>query len=84
MCSSSFPKEPKVTVIHPDVARTRARVASLTRSRTADDVDLAQARRDLTAATAAAGIERILATAPPLTDEQRARLAGLLTGGASS
>lgn len=73
-----------MTVIHPDVAKHRARVASLTRSRTEDDLDLVQARRDLTAATAAAGIERILATAPPLNDEQRARLSGLLAGGASA
>lgn len=70
--------------IHPEVAKHRARVASLTRSRAADDPDLVGARQDLAAAAATSHIERILATAPPLTDAQRHRLAGLFAGGASA
>ncbi|MCL1869775.1 MAG: hypothetical protein FWF90_05110 [Promicromonosporaceae bacterium] len=60
----------------------RARVASLTRSRTADDPELADARRDLRAERLAAYIEEVLAQAPPLTAEQSTRLASLLGGGA--
>lgn len=68
--------------IHPEVAKHRARVASLTRSRTVDDPDLIAARRDLAAAAATSHIERILATAPPLSADQRQRIAGLFAGGA--
>lgn len=64
----------------------RARVASLTRSRTPDDPDLVQARRDLAAARQAArvadAVRVLVATAPPLTETQRAELAALLRGGA--
>lgn len=56
----------------------RARVASLTRSRTADDPDLVNARRNLAAARLEEHIARVVAEAPPLTEEQRDRLAGLL------
>ncbi len=56
----------------------RARVASLTRSRQADDPELIEARRRLRTERTAAYIEKMLAEAPPLTDEQRARLAELL------
>lgn len=56
----------------------RARVASLTRSRPADDPDLVNARRDLRAERLAEAIRKTVAEAPPLTDEQRARLASLL------
>lgn len=56
----------------------RARVASLTRSRAADDPDLVAARRDLKAARLADYVERVVAEAPPLTDEQRDRIAALL------
>lgn len=67
------------------VARTeRARIASLSRSRDADDPELVEARRNLRAATLESHIARVLAEAPPLTDEQRVRLAGLLAGGASA
>ena len=64
----------------------RGRVAALTRSRTADDPELIEARRNLIAGRAEEYIERVLAQAPPLSDEQRTRLAELLapvrTGGA--
>lgn len=59
----------------------RARYASLTRSRTPDDPELLAARRNLRAEKLADHIERQLAEAPPLTDEQRARLAAILVGG---
>ena len=59
----------------------RARVASLSRSRPHDDPDLLDARRDLRAARLEDYIRRVVDTAPPLTGEQRARLAGLLAGG---
>lgn len=57
----------------------RARVASLTRSRTPDDPDLVNARRNLAAERLASHIAQVVATAPPLTAAQRARLASLLT-----
>jgi hypothetical protein len=56
----------------------RARVASLTRSRSADDPDLLDARRALAAARLADYITRTVAAAPPLTDAQRSQLALLL------
>lgn len=59
----------------------RARVASLSRSRPADDPDLVDARRNLRAERLAAYIEKVVAEAPPLTAEQRDRLAVLLRGG---
>ena len=59
----------------------RARVASLSRSRPADDPDLVDARRNLRAERLAAHIEKVVAEAPPLTAEQRYRLAVLLRGG---
>jgi hypothetical protein len=61
----------------------RARVASLTRSRTPDDPDLIAARRNLRAARLEDYIRRTVDAAPPLTAEQRDRLALLLRGDAS-
>lgn len=58
----------------------RARVASLTRSRTPDDPDLIAARRSLRAERLAMYIRRTVDAAPPLTAEQRDRLAVLLRG----
>lgn len=65
------------------VAYERGRVAGLTRAvrngeRRADDPSIDDARRNLRAAKAAAYIDRILSEAPPLTDEQRVRLAELM------
>ena len=60
----------------------RAKVAALSRSRDSDDPDLVNARRNLAAERLAAYIERTVEAAPPLTDEQRTRLAALLGGGA--
>lgn len=56
----------------------RARYASLCRSRTPDDPDLLAARRDLRASRAEDYIRALVDTAPPLTAEQRTRLAALL------
>lgn len=56
----------------------RARIAGLTRSRQADDPELVEARRRLRTERTAAYIEKVLAEAPPLTDEQRTKLAELL------
>lgn len=56
----------------------RGRVASLSRSRPATDPDLIDARRDLAAAKLDAYIKKVVAEAPPLTDEQRDRIAALL------
>lgn len=64
----------------------RARVASLTRSRTADDPELIDARRRLRTERLAHHVQKVLAEAPPLTPEQRDRIARLLTpagGGAA-
>ena len=59
----------------------RARVASLTRSRAADDPDLVSARQNLKAERLAEYIRKTVDSAPPLTPEQRDRLALLLSGG---
>lgn len=61
----------------------RARVASLSRSREADDPDLINARRNLKAARLSDYIKRVVAEAPPLSAEQRSHLAGLFDGGAA-
>ncbi len=59
----------------------RARVASLTRSRTADDPELVAARRNMRTERLADYIAKVVAAAPPLTPAQRDRLALLLKGG---
>jgi hypothetical protein len=56
----------------------RARVASLSRSRTPDDPDLISARRNLRTERLADYITRTVDAAPPLTADQRDRLALLL------
>lgn len=61
----------------------RARVASLSRSRSDDDPDLVNARRNLKAARLQEYVQRIVAQAPPLTPEQADTIAGLLRGGAA-
>jgi hypothetical protein len=58
----------------------RARIASLSRSRDADDPDLIAARRNLRVERLADYITRTVESAPPLTPEQRDRLALLLSG----
>ncbi len=61
----------------------RARVASLSRSRPDDDPALLDARRDLRAARAEQYVRDLVQSAPPLTPEQRDRLALLLSPGAA-
>jgi len=56
----------------------RARVAALTRSRAADDPELVNARRNLRAAKLEEHIARVVGEAPPLTADQRDRIAALL------
>lgn len=60
-----------------------ARVGALSRSRQQGDPELIDARRDLRAAGLAEHIAKVVAEAPPLTAEQRDRLAVLLRGGAA-
>jgi len=57
----------------PEARTARARIGGLKRSGVPDD-----ARRDLRAAMLADHIERLLASWPPLTSEQRSNLAELL------
>ena len=59
----------------------RAVLARRTREVGADHPTVADARRDFRAARLAAYIEKVVAQAPPLTNEQRDRLALLLRGG---
>lgn len=63
----------------------QARAALGVASRRGDSEKINDARRDLAAAKLAAYAEKIIDEAPPLTNEQRARISGLLrpTGGAS-
>lgn len=59
-------------------AHERARVAALSRSRNEDDPELVDARRNLKAERLADCIRETVDAAPPLTVEQRDRLAALL------
>ena len=59
----------------------RARVAALTRSRTDDDPELVDARRNLRAERLALHVERVVAELPPLTESQCQRIAALLLAG---
>lgn len=68
------------------VAHQRAIVASLTRcvttgERQPDDPQLAEARENLRRATVFARVKRLLADAPPLTNEQIGVVVGLLQAG---
>ena len=57
----------------------RARIAGLTRSRPADHPDLEEARRRMRAELLAEHVQQVLDGTPPLTTEQRQRIANLLT-----
>lgn len=61
----------------------RARVASLTRSRTPDDPDLIEAYRNLRAERLELYIKNTVDIAPALTTQQRDRCAVLLRGSAA-
>lgn len=59
----------------------RARVAALSRDRSPDDPELLDARRNMRAERLAQHIKQLVDEAPPLTLDQRDRLARLLRGG---
>lgn len=61
----------------------RGRVAALTRHRDPEDPAIGEARRDLRAARAEDYIRRVVDEAPPLTEDQRRRLAAILQGSTS-
>lgn len=61
-----------------DARVARGRLAALTRHRALNDPDVDAARRDLRVASAEDYIRRLVDAAPPLTDDQRSRLALLL------
>lgn len=63
-----------------DINHHRAKVAAATRW--GNEAEREQAQRDLEAAKTEVLIEKVEAEAASLTDEQRERLAALLTGGA--
>ena len=56
----------------------RARIAALTRSRTDDDPELIDARRNLKALRLEDHIRSVVDSAPPLTQSQKDRLALIL------
>jgi hypothetical protein len=70
-------KGTNVSPISKPVARQRARVAALSRHG-ADDDELAKERQELKFVSAEDWVKRAIADAPPLTDEQRTKLAELL------
>ena len=64
----------------PEQRRLRARAAALSRHRSADDPELLDVSRDLRAARLEDHVAKVVALAPPLSDDQRARIARLLRG----
>lgn len=62
------------------VARARGRVAALSRSRSSSDPEFTAAKRELTTLTLEQHVSRVVADAPPLTDEQVERIAARLRG----
>lgn len=58
--------------------RQRAKRRALIPQRQPDDPEIAYVRRHFAAETLRLYVERVLVDAPPLTDEQRTRLAELL------
>lgn len=65
----------------PNPHHYRGRVAALTRSRAADDLELLNARRDCRAAYLERDIRNALKGDPALLPEQRQRLADVLVSG---
>lgn len=66
-----------------EAAHLRGRIAGLSRDRSPDDPELLDARRNLRATMLRDHVQKVLAEAPPLTQEQRDRVAALLRGGAA-
>ena len=65
--------------ISPAQSKLRARIAATKRHH--PDADTSELTAELRTATAAEYIRRLVDAAPPLSEEQRARLAALLTNG---
>lgn len=61
-----------------DISRAVINLANAHQGKSPDPEKIAKARADLAAAKIKAYIENTLAAAPPISDEQRARLARLL------
>jgi hypothetical protein len=68
----------------PNARRAQSRVAALKRHHPDDTAALASARQEFAYAVAEARVREIVDAAPPLTEEQRRRLARLLDSGAAS
>jgi hypothetical protein len=68
--------------INPDVAHYRARIANAVQRGDQETADTG--RRDLRVAQLADHIAKVVKSAPPITPEQRARLASLLSGGSDA
>lgn len=66
------------------ITHERARIGALSRSRTDDDPELIEARRNLRFERLAEHVERAVAQLPPLTEAQCQRIAALLTAGSNS
>lgn len=64
--------------VDPTVAKIRARVAGMSRTRPADDPELVTERDRLRTARVDQYINKLVSEAPPLNDQQRHLLAGLL------
>lgn len=67
-----------------EVLKARSRLATKSRASVrATEAEIAEAKRDLAAAKIADYVQKVVASAPPLSDEQLTRLAGLLRVGAA-
>ncbi len=66
------------------ISHNRAKAAALSRSRDPNDPELLDARRRLAAAVLEQHVARVVSLAPPLTQEQKSRIASLLSGGGAS
>ncbi|MEZ5150698.1 hypothetical protein [Rhodococcus zopfii] len=67
--------------LSPAARSKRAKIAALSRDREPNDPELLETRRDLRALKLEEYVTRVVAEAPPLTDEQRERIASLLRAG---
>ena len=72
------PSSKAPSTVKDPVYNARAQVAGLARRRPADDPELAQARHDLQVANLERAVQRAVDAAPPLTEQQRNKIAALL------
>ena len=70
--------------MHKPLLAARAKHAGTVRHHGPDSPQAQNARRELAEAQIATYIERVVAEAPPLTPEQRDRIAAILRGGDSA